>query len=74
MNRVPCDPHQRRGRVSLAGSLACFVVSSAAAWAILPLPRALLGGCVAAIVEAVAGSKLDNFAIPVSVAAALTVL
>ena len=64
----------RRGRVSLAGSLACFAVSAAAAWAILPLPRALLAGGVAAVVEAVAGSKLDNFAIPVGVAAALTLL
>ncbi len=67
-------PSPRRGRVSLAGSLACFFVSSVATWTILPLPRALLAGAVASVVEAVAGSKLDNFAIPVSVAAALTVL
>ena len=67
-------PSPRRGRVSLAGSLACLLVSSAATWAILPWPRALLAGAVASVVEAVAGSKLDNFAIPVSVAAALTVL
>jgi dolichol kinase len=67
-------PSPRRGRVSLAGTLACFAVSAAACWTILPLPRALLAGGVAAAVEAVAGSKLDNFAIPVSVALALTLL
>ncbi len=67
-------PSPRRGRVSLAGSLACLVASAAATWTILPLPRALLAGAVASVVEAVAGSKLDNLAIPVSVAAALAVL
>ena len=67
-------PSPRRGRVSLAGSLACLLASAAATWTILPLPRALLAGAVASVVEAVAGSKLDNLAIPVSVAAALAVL
>ncbi|MGH7162073.1 MAG: hypothetical protein ACREID_01210 [Planctomycetota bacterium] len=64
----------RLGRVSLAGTGACLLAAAAACWTIVTPPKALVGGAVAAAVEAVAGSKLDNLAIPLGVALALHVL
>jgi dolichol kinase len=54
----------RLGRVSLAGSLACLAVATLAARWYFPWPIALLGGCAATLLEALAGSKLDNLCIP----------
>ncbi|MFQ5844502.1 MAG: hypothetical protein ACE5JG_05875 [Planctomycetota bacterium] len=64
----------RIGRVSLAGSAACFAGAAAACALVVPWPRALAAGCAAAALEAVAGSKLDNLVIPVGVAGCLGVL
>lgn len=64
----------RLGRVSLAGSAACFTAAALACLPFVEPPRALLGGAVATAAEALAGSKLDNLAIPVAVAAALQLL
>jgi dolichol kinase len=64
----------RRGRVSLAGSAACFVAASAGCAFFVPLPSALVGGLAATALEAFAGSKLDNLAIPVGTAAVLGLL
>lgn len=63
----------RLGRVSAAGSGACLVVATLACRAFFPWPAALLGGAVAALAEALAGSKLDNLAIPLAVALTLNV-
>ena len=60
------------GRVSLAGSGACFVFSVAAIKLLgFPLHEALLGGLASALIEALSGSKLDNLTMPVGVALAL---
>lgn len=61
----------RWGRVSLAGSLACFVAATLGSRIFVPWPAALAGGATAMLVEAFAGSKLDNLAIPVATALAL---
>lgn len=58
----------RWGRVSLAGSSACFVAATLAARVFLPWPVALAGGAAAMLLEAFAGSKLDNLAIPLGTA------
>jgi len=64
----------RLGRVSLAGSAACAAFAAGGCALFVTPARALLGGVVAAAVEALSGSKLDNAAIPVAVAAALHLL
>jgi dolichol kinase len=64
----------RLGRVSLAGSAACFAAAALACMPFVEPPRALLGGAVATVAEALSGSKLDNLAIPVAVASALRLL
>jgi len=61
----------RFGRVSLAGSAACLVSATVACRLFAPWPAAVAGGLAATVLEAVAGSKLDNFAIPVGTAAAI---
>lgn len=60
----------RWGRVSLAGSVACFVAATLAARWYFPWPVALVGGAAATLLEAVAGSKLDNLCIPLGSALA----
>lgn len=64
----------RYGRVSLAGSAACLVVATLAARWYFPWPVALLGGAMATLLEAVAGSKLDNLFIPLGTSLVLHVL
>jgi len=64
----------RWGRVSLAGSLACFLAATLMAWIFLPLPVALAGGAAAALLEAFSGSKLDNLTIPAGTALVLFLL
>ncbi len=64
----------RWGRVSVAGSAACLVAATLAARWYFPWPVALLGGATAALLEAVAGSKLDNLVIPLGTALVLGVL
>jgi len=64
----------RWGRVSLAGSIACLVAATLAARLFVPWPVALAGGVTAMLLEAFAGSKLDNFAIPLGTALVLCVL
>ena len=61
----------RWGRVSLAGSAACFVAAALSALLYFPWPVALAGGAAATLLEALAGSKLDNLAIPVGTALVL---
>ena len=61
----------RIGRVSLAGSGACFVAALLACRIFSPWPAALAGGAAATALEALAGSKLDNFCIPIGAAAAV---
>jgi dolichol kinase len=61
----------RFGRVSLAGSLACFAAALLGCALFVPLPRAVLGGVAAAVIEAAAGTKLDNLVIPVGAALAM---
>ncbi|MFI5402145.1 MAG: diacylglycerol/polyprenol kinase family protein [Planctomycetota bacterium] len=61
----------RWGKVSLAGSGACFVAATLAARWYFPWPAALLGGTAAALLEAFSGSKLDNLAIPIGTALVL---
>lgn len=61
-------------RASLAGSTACFVAASAGCAFLVPWPVALAGGAAAAVLEAVAGSKLDNLAIPAGTALVLHLL
>jgi dolichol kinase len=59
----------RWGRVSLAGSVACLVAASLSASVFVPWwPAAVAAGAAAAAIEALAGSKLDNLAIPLGVA------
>jgi len=55
----------RRGRVSLAGSTACLVMAMLGARLYFPWPPAIAAGVTAAVLEAFAGSKLDNLAIPI---------
>lgn len=54
----------RWGRVSVAGSAACLVAATLGARLFFPWPPALAAGLAAALLEAFAGSKLDNLAIP----------
>lgn len=61
-------------RVSVAGSAACFVAATLAARWYFPWPVALAGGVAATALEAFAGSKLDNFAIPAGTALVLSTL
>ena len=62
----------RRGRVSLAGSTACLVAATLAARLFFPWPPALAAGAAAALLEAFAGSKLDNLAIPLATSLVLS--
>ena len=64
----------KRGNVSVAGSGACFVFATAACAVFFALPRALAGGAVATVLEAVSGAKLDNLTIPLGTAAVLQFL
>ena len=64
----------RRGKVSLAGSAACFVASVLACALFRPWPAALAGGAAATLLEAFSGSKLDNLTIPVGVSLTLHLL
>lgn len=64
----------RRGRVSLAGSTACLVVATLVARLYFPWPVALAGGAAATLLEAFAGSKLDNFVIPLGTALVLSLV
>lgn len=64
----------RWGRVSLAGTCACFLFATLAVRTLLPWDRALMAGAAGAVLEAVSGSKLDNLAIPLGVAAVLALL
>jgi len=64
----------RLGRVSLAGSLVCLAVATAACALFVGWPRAPMGGAAAALAEALSGRKLDNLTIPLAVAAALHLL
>ncbi|MHC4408616.1 MAG: diacylglycerol/polyprenol kinase family protein [Planctomycetota bacterium] len=56
---------------SVAGSMTCFIVCTAACWPFVGFPAALVGGAAATLLEALAGTKLDNLLIPVGSAAAL---
>lgn len=58
-------------KTSLAGSTACFVAALLACRLFAPWPAALAGAATATVLEAVSGSKLDNFTIPVGVALVL---
>lgn len=64
----------RWGNVSLAGTLACVVATAAGVVFFFPLWMAALAGVLAAVLEAVSGSKLDNLTMPIGVAALLYVL
>jgi len=64
----------RRGRVSLAGTCACLVAATLGARIFFPWPPALAAGAAAALLEALAGSKLDNLAIPLGTALVLNVI
>ena len=66
----------RWGRVSLAGSGACFVFSTVAIMLLgaHPWHTAVAGGVAAALLEAFSGTKLDNLTMPVGVAFALSLL
>ncbi|HEX5138750.1 MAG TPA: hypothetical protein VFY93_17390 [Planctomycetota bacterium] len=64
----------RWGRVSLAGSVACLATASLAACVFVPWPVALAAGFAAALLEALAGSKLDNLAIPIGTALVARIL
>jgi dolichol kinase len=57
--------------VSLAGSTACFLAALVGCLLFAPWPAALAGAATATVLEAVSGSKLDNFTIPVGVALVL---
>lgn len=61
----------RWGKVSVAGSLACLVAATLACRTFFGWPLSLVGGVAATLLEAFSGSKLDNLAIPVGVAAVL---
>jgi dolichol kinase len=63
----------RWGRVSLAGSGACFAVAALAVRYYFPWPQAIAAGVAAALLEAFSGSKLDNAAIPLGTATVLWV-
>jgi dolichol kinase len=64
----------RWGRVSLAGTAACFAAATLGCRIFVPWPAAVAGGIAAALLEAFAGSKLDNLAIPLGTALLLTLL
>ena len=66
----------RWGRVSLAGSGACFVFSTVAILllGVHPWPVAIAGGVASALLEAFSGTKLDNLTMPVGVALVLSLL
>ncbi|MHC4956735.1 MAG: diacylglycerol/polyprenol kinase family protein [Planctomycetota bacterium] len=57
------------GRVSLAGSGACFVAATLAARIFFGWGPAVAAGAAAAVLEAISGSKLDNLTMPIGVAA-----
>jgi dolichol kinase len=63
----------RWGRVSLAGTTACLVAATLGARLFFPWPPALAAGAAAALLEAFAGSKLDNLAIPFGTALVLSI-
>jgi dolichol kinase len=58
--------------VSVAGTTACFIAATLGARIFFPWPPALLAGAAAALLEALAGSKLDNLAIPLGTALVLS--
>lgn len=62
----------KRGNVSVAGSLACLVVTCAATYPLLGSPRFLWAGLLATVAEAFAGSRYDNLVIPIAVAGPLS--
>jgi dolichol kinase len=64
----------RWGTKSLAGSAACLVVATLAARVFVPWPVAVAGGVAAMLLEAFAGSKLDNLAIPLGTALLVSLL
>ncbi len=64
----------RWGKVSLAGSLACFVAATLGCRIFFGWPLSLAGGAAATVIEALSGSKLDNLAIPVGVSMVLMLL
>lgn len=64
----------RWGKVSLAGSAACFAAATLGARCFFPWPVALAGGAAATLLEAFAGSKLDNLFIPLGTALVLGTL
>jgi dolichol kinase len=57
--------------VSVAGSAACFGAALFGCRLFAPWPAALAGAATATVLEAVSGSKLDNFTIPVGSALVL---
>jgi len=64
----------RWGKVSVAGSLACFVAASLGCRIFFGWPLSLAGGAAASLLEAISGSKFDNLVIPVGVALLLALL
>jgi dolichol kinase len=64
----------RWGTKSLAGSATCFAVATLAARVFVPWPVALAGGAAAMLLEAFAGSKLDNLVIPLGTALVVATL
>jgi dolichol kinase len=64
----------KRGNVSVAGSLACFVVTFGATYPLLSWPRPILAALLGTVAEAVAGSRYDNLVIPIAVAGPLSLL
>ena len=66
----------RWGRVSLAGSGACFVFSAVVILllGVHPWHAAVAGGVAAALLEAFSGTKMDNLTMPVGVALVLSLL
>ena len=61
----------RWGRISVAGTGACFVAATLGARVWFAWPPALAAGAAAAVLEAFSGSKLDNLSIPVGAALVL---
>ncbi|MEE8106327.1 MAG: hypothetical protein V3T86_12400 [Planctomycetota bacterium] len=64
----------KRGNVSVAGSLGCFVVTCASTYPLLGALRSVWAGLLATVAEALAGSRYDNLVIPIAVAGPLSVL
>ncbi len=64
----------RRGKVSVAGTLACFVAATGGALFFFPWPVAVAGGAAAAGLEALSGAKADNLSIPIGTALVLFLL